>query len=139
MRSSTLAAMSAVAPRIGQRLPLTTATTAARVRRLGSSPVVVVRVRSVVSHLDLPAATHANTELNVASFMAPMDARKTTPSTRLIRLRPLDVPARTTSEAKTFEVGGRLPVVVLAARTPATACSLPSGRRLQLLLVTVLE
>jgi hypothetical protein len=60
----------------------------------------------------------------------------------LMLLRPLAVPARTTSdtsEAKTFEVGGRLPVAVLAARTPDTACRLPTGRRLQRRLIAVPE
>ena len=71
--------------------------------------------------------------------MGQVAAKSTIRSKRLTRLRQLAAPGRTTSEAKTFEVGGRLPVVVLAARTPAAACSLPSGRRLQLLLVTVLE
>ena len=69
--------------------------------------------------------------------MGQVAAKSTIRSKRLTRLRQLAAPGRTTSEAKTFAIGGRLslPVPALTGRTPVTACRLTSGRYLQRLLV----
>ena len=116
---------------------MTAVTTVARVRRLGSSRVVVVRVKSVEPLLALMLTSFVSTVRNVVSCIGQVAARSAILSTRWTRLRRLVAPTRTTSAAKTFGIGGRLslPAVPLASRTPVIACSLKTGRCLRRLLL----
>jgi hypothetical protein len=120
---------------------MTAVTTVARVRRLGSSRVVVVRVKSVVPLLALTLTSFVNTVRSVVFCIGQVAARSAILSTRWTRLQRLVAQARPTSAAKTFGIGGRLSLLFeqLAGRTPVTACSLKIGRCLRRLLLLLLH